>query len=120
MSNTIRRRRGLGRHDWRMSYAYHDRDDDIPVMLFRGHWYSGDDVIYYHDHEAVAAARKTELRYLHSEKYQPMNDPSWWVHLCNTKPERVEVRRLIHNTMKLVDLEDAPLFPEKRPHIYFW
>lgn len=93
MSRTVRRRHGLGRHEWRCM-----RNS------------------YYGKYETLKALR----RFLHSEKYEPMNDPGWWTHMMNTKPERVEVRRLTQLVMKTDDLEDAPLFPEKRPHIYYW
>lgn len=50
-----------------------------------------------------------------------LSTPSWWIRDIMTKPQRTEVRRLIKQTLKLRDLENAPLFPlAKRPHEYYW
>lgn len=47
--------------------------------------------------------------------------PSWYIRMKMTRPQRVEVRRLIHQVMRLADLQDAPIFPHpKRPHWYYW
>jgi len=44
------------------------------------------------------------------------------VDAANDDPaQRQEVRRLVTRTMKLVDYEDAALFPlPKKPHVYYW
>ena len=61
-----------------------------------------------------------EARY-HSDAHRNMSTPSWWINMAMTVRQRQEVRRLVHQVMRLIDLEDAPLFPlAKKPHIYYW
>lgn len=56
------------------------------------------------------------------EGWWPMRTtPSHWTRIMMTRPQRAKVRQLIHQTMKIHDLEDAPCFPlAKRPHVYYW
>ena len=62
--------------------------------------------------------------YYHSDGYGTMHStPSWWTRTFMTRPQRQEVRRLVHKVMGLRrhELDDAPVFPHpKRPHHYYW
>lgn len=50
-----------------------------------------------------------------------MKTPGWWVHDMMTVPQRAEVRQLIGKTLRMQDVEDAPLFPlAKKPYDYYW
>ncbi len=47
--------------------------------------------------------------------------PSWWVRICMSKPHRAGTRRLLAETHRLVDYEDAAEFPlARKPHEYYW
>lgn len=53
--------------------------------------------------------------------YACRGTPSAWTNAFMTRPQRAEVRRLTHKVMRLIDLEDTPLFPlAKKPHQYYW
>jgi hypothetical protein len=56
-----------------------------------------------------------------SVNHEWMRTPGWWVHEMMDVPKRAQVRNLINKTLRLFDLEEAPLFPlAKKPHHYFW
>lgn len=47
--------------------------------------------------------------------------PMWHYHDTYTVPTRRQTRDLLKKLSRLVDLEDAPLFPDrKRPKEYYW
>lgn len=101
MSRTYRRRHGLGNHTWNLWDTY-----DPEVRRRR---------------QTTDEEYRKRLRYLHSEKYHPMSTPSWWISVSHTRPQRSQTRQLISKTMRLLDLEDTPLFPlAKKPHHYYW
>lgn len=53
--------------------------------------------------------------------WRTRSTPSDWTRQYMTRPQRAEVRRLTTQVLRLVDLEEAPLFPQaKKPHIYYW
>jgi hypothetical protein len=47
--------------------------------------------------------------------------PTWWWHMTTTVPARREERDLCKKILRLKDLEDAPIFPDrKRPKEWYW
>lgn len=56
----------------------------------------------------------------YSDKPFAMRNPGWWNRLYGTKPLRAKNRELIHRTMKLVDIEDHPVFYNRLRVPYYW
>ena len=56
----------------------------------------------------------------HSDKPFAMRNPGWWNRLYGTKPLRAKTRESIHRTMKLIDIEDYPVFYERMRVPYYW
>jgi len=47
--------------------------------------------------------------------------PQWYTNMFIERPNRRETKRLIQKVLKLIDLEDTPLFPlPKRPDNSDW
>ena len=56
----------------------------------------------------------------HSDKSFAMRNPGWWNRLYGTKPLRAKNREHCHKVLKLIDLEDAPVFYKRMRVPYYW
>lgn len=67
-------------------------------------------------------SREKELARYHGDMGWSYSTPSHWIRQYMTKPQRQEVRKLIHKVHTL-PIEDAGelMFPlAKKPHDYYW